>query len=132
MSHAGSSVGRSLDWHPAAFLGTLSYSFCLWQTICLNHFWRAPGTAFPINGRLALLTALASYKLIEQPFLKLKGLLQALAGAIDGPSKRKNQASKKLERAKKTPGEYRAFRFRQKSIQPTCLSSAFWICSFGT
>lgn len=77
MSHASSPVGRFLDWYPVAFLGTLSYSLYLWQTIYLNHFSRAPWTAFPINLVLALLTAVASYKLIEQPFLKLKDLLQA-------------------------------------------------------
>ena len=76
MSHASSPVGRLLDWHPVAFLGRLSYSLYLWQTIYLNHFSRAPWTAFPINVLLALLTALASYKLIEQPFLQLKDLLQ--------------------------------------------------------
>ena len=77
MSHASSPVGRFLDWYPVAVLGTLSYSWYLWQTIYLNHFSRAPWTAFPINLVLALLTAVASYKLIEQPFLKLKDLLQA-------------------------------------------------------
>lgn len=77
MSHATSPVGRFLDWAPVAFLGTLSYSLYLWQTIFLNHFSRAPWTVFPVNVVLAMLAALASYKLIEQPFLRLKDLLQA-------------------------------------------------------
>jgi len=77
MSHANSPVGRFLDWKPIAFLGTLSYSLYLWQTLFLNHFSQTPWTAFPINIIFALVVALASYKLVEQPFLKLKEMLQA-------------------------------------------------------
>jgi peptidoglycan/LPS O-acetylase OafA/YrhL len=75
MNHASSPVGRFLDWKPLAFLGTLSYSLYLWQMPFLNHFSRAPWTVFPINLALSVMMALASYKLVEQPFLKLKDAL---------------------------------------------------------
>ena len=75
MSHASSPVGRFLDWKPIAFLGTLSYSLYLWQMPFLNPFSTAPWTVFPVNLCLTFLAALASYKLVEQPFLKLKDAL---------------------------------------------------------
>ena len=82
MSHASTPVGRFLDWRPIAFLGTLSYSLYLWQMPFLNHFSRAPWTVFPINLFLAVLTALASYKLVEQPFLRLKDALHEKKAAL--------------------------------------------------
>jgi len=82
MSHASSPVGRFLDWRPIAFLGTLSYSLYLWQMPFLNHFSRAPWTVFPVNLGLAVLTALASYKLVEQPFLRLKDALHEKKAAL--------------------------------------------------
>jgi peptidoglycan/LPS O-acetylase OafA/YrhL len=90
MSHARSAVGKFLDWKPMVFLGTLSYSLYLWQMPFLNQFSRAPWAAFPVNLCLALLAALTSYKIVEQPFLKLKETIQlkriGLAGRVDESS----------------------------------------------
>lgn len=72
ITHAHSRVGKFLDWKPMVFLGTLSYSLYLWQMPFLNQFSRTTWTAFPLNVSLALLAAFASYKIVEQPFLKLK------------------------------------------------------------
>jgi peptidoglycan/LPS O-acetylase OafA/YrhL len=41
----------------------------------VSHFSTAPWTVFPVNLCLAFLAALASYKLVELPFLKLKDAL---------------------------------------------------------
>jgi len=90
MSHARSTVGKFLDWKPMVFLGTLSYSLYLWQMPFLNEFSKAPWAAFPVNLCLALLAAFASYKIVEQPFLKLKETIQVkrirLAGRVDEDS----------------------------------------------
>ena len=72
MRHASSVVGRFLDWRPIAFIGVLSYSLYLWQQPFLNRDGSAVWNAFPLNLVLAFLCALASYKLVEQPFLRLK------------------------------------------------------------
>jgi len=65
-------IAKILNWKPLAFVGVLSYSLYLWQQPFLNpvghHLW----TRFPINVGLAFLMALASYHLIERPFLALR------------------------------------------------------------
>jgi peptidoglycan/LPS O-acetylase OafA/YrhL len=66
-------VGRVLNAKPIVFLGALSYSLYLWQEPFLNPHDETPlFTAFPWNLGFAFLAALASYYLIERPFLKLK------------------------------------------------------------
>ena len=72
MRHATSAVGRFLDWRPMAFLGVLSYSLYLWQQPFLNRDAGAFWNIFPVNLALAFLFALASYTLVERPFLRLK------------------------------------------------------------
>jgi peptidoglycan/LPS O-acetylase OafA/YrhL len=72
MRHATSWVGRVLDWRPMAFVGVLSYSIYLWQQLFLNRDGVAVWNSFPLNLCLTILCALASYKLVEQPFLRLK------------------------------------------------------------
>ena len=76
ITHARSTIGKFLDWKPMVFLGTLSYSLYLWQMPFLNQFSKTAWTAFPLNVSLALLAAFASYKIVEQPFLKLKETIQ--------------------------------------------------------
>jgi len=72
MRHGTSAVGRFLDWRPMAFVGVLSYSLYLWQQPFLNRDGSALWNVFPVNLALAFLFALASYTLVERPFLRLK------------------------------------------------------------
>ena len=64
--------GRLLNSAPLAFIGTLSYSLYLYQ----NPFFLADvdhwATTLPLNIVCAIGAALASYYLVESPFLKLK------------------------------------------------------------
>jgi peptidoglycan/LPS O-acetylase OafA/YrhL len=80
--------GQLLNSRPLVAVGTLSYSFYLWQQPFINR--HAPGLAqtFPFSVGLAALLALASYTLVEQPFLRLRArrvptgsVLDAAAGA---------------------------------------------------
>ncbi len=67
-------AARILNLRPLAFIGLLSYSLYLWQEPFLlpGDQSRAWASAFPLNIGCAVLAALASYYLIERPFLKLK------------------------------------------------------------
>lgn len=67
-------VGRVLNSRPFVFVGTLSYSLYLWQQLFCQQ-QRHPDTwwgMFPVNAVLAFITAMASFYLIEQPFLNLR------------------------------------------------------------
>jgi len=63
---------RPLNWGPVVWLGTLSYSFYLWQQPFLNRGSNAWWTAFPQNLVLALMCAMGSYYGVEIPFLELR------------------------------------------------------------
>lgn len=78
--HAGSLVGRFLNWKPIAFLGVVSYSLYLWQQLFLDYQSRARMNAFPQNLVFAFLAALASWFLIERPFLRLRRRLRRSTG----------------------------------------------------
>lgn len=78
--HASSWVGRLLNWKPIVFLGVLSYSLYLWQELFLDYQSRAWMDAFPQNLGFALLAALASYSLIERPFVRLRSRLRRRTG----------------------------------------------------
>jgi len=54
------------------FIGTISYSLYLWQEPFLNSYETHTLQSFPVNIFLAFACAIASYYLIEKPFLKLK------------------------------------------------------------
>ena len=60
-----------LEAAPVRFVGTLSYSLYLWQEPFLNRA-ESTLTSFPQNIVLAVACALASYYLVERPFLRLK------------------------------------------------------------
>jgi peptidoglycan/LPS O-acetylase OafA/YrhL len=73
---AGSRIGRFLNARPLIFVGVLSYSLYVWQQLFLNrdaHQWI---NAFPQNLPLAICAALASYYLLERPFLGLRHRLR--------------------------------------------------------
>jgi peptidoglycan/LPS O-acetylase OafA/YrhL len=89
--HASSLAGRFLNWKPVVFLGVLSYSLYLWQSPFFDHRSDAWIHAFPQNLMFAFLAALASYFLVERPFLRLRrrlrgegGLPARVEGGADG------------------------------------------------
>jgi peptidoglycan/LPS O-acetylase OafA/YrhL len=61
-----------LNATPVIFLGTLSYSLYVWQQIFLDQTSNAIYTSFPLNIILALICSIASFFLIERPFLRLR------------------------------------------------------------
>ncbi|QJE96967.1 acyltransferase family protein [Luteolibacter luteus] len=75
-------AGRSrllawLDWSWIAFIGTVSYSLYMWQQIFCTKpevFGASPAwwNSFPLWVVAAFLAALASYYLVERPFLRMK------------------------------------------------------------
>ncbi|GAB3787934.1 acyltransferase [Dyella agri] len=75
--HARNLVGRFLNWRPVMFLGVLSYSLYLWQMPFLDHRSNAWMNAFPQNLMLVFLAALASYFLVERPFVRLRRRLRS-------------------------------------------------------
>ncbi len=76
---ARSPVGAFLNWRPVIFIGVLSYSLYVWQQLFLNRGSGAWMNAFPQNICLAFAAALASYYLLEKPFLSLRHSLRANA-----------------------------------------------------
>ena len=63
------SIGKILNTGPMVFVGVLSYSLYLWQQPFLDP---ATAIAFPFNISLLFVAALASYFLVERPFLQLR------------------------------------------------------------
>lgn len=69
----GTFGGRFLNTRLLVYVGVLSYSLYLWQQLFLNPMDEVSSyTAFPQNVVFAVLAAIASYYLVERPFLKLK------------------------------------------------------------
>jgi peptidoglycan/LPS O-acetylase OafA/YrhL len=69
-------MGKILNLRALALIGGLSYSLYLWQQPFLNRNSDAWMNAFPQNIILAVGAALASYTLLERPFLKLRSYLR--------------------------------------------------------
>jgi peptidoglycan/LPS O-acetylase OafA/YrhL len=76
---AGSRIGRILNARPLIFVGVLSYSLYVWQQLFLNCDAQEWINAFPQNLLLAICAALASYYLLERPFLGLRHRLRRRA-----------------------------------------------------
>ena len=70
--HHASPLGRLLNAAPVAYVGTLSYSLYLWQQLFLNPHSTAVYCRFPLNVALAIVAGVASYYLVERPFLRLR------------------------------------------------------------
>ena len=65
--------GRLLNLGPIKFVGILSYSLYLWQEPFLNPFDETSfHTRFPWNLGFAIVAAVASYYVVERPFLKFR------------------------------------------------------------
>ena len=76
MRNSDGIVGRLLNYPAVSFVGVLSYSLYLWQQPFLNRGSSSPYCAFPLNIVLAMASALASYLLIEAPFLRLRSAME--------------------------------------------------------
>jgi peptidoglycan/LPS O-acetylase OafA/YrhL len=76
MRNSDGIVGRLLNYPAVSFVGVLSYSLYLWQQPFLNRGSSSPYCAFPLNIVLAVASALASYLLIEAPFLRLRSAME--------------------------------------------------------
>lgn len=96
LRNPSSRLGAFLEWRPIAYVGVLSYSLYLWQQPFTNRERDALVTSFPINLLCIVVAALASYHLIEKPFLawrqRLEGLLprrqpRAAHVPVAGPGK---------------------------------------------
>jgi peptidoglycan/LPS O-acetylase OafA/YrhL len=72
----GIGIGLFLNWKPVVYLGAISYSLYLWQNAFLNPEWISWAARLPMNLIFAFSMAIASYYLVEQPFLRLKTLAQ--------------------------------------------------------
>ena len=70
--HPHTWLGRILNTRALAFVGVLSYSLYLWQQLVLDRDSSSWPHVFPINLVLASAAALASYHLVERPFLRLR------------------------------------------------------------
>ena len=70
-------VGRFLNLRPLVFLGVMSYSIYLWQQLFLDRYSNSIPCRFPYNLVLVAGASLASYYLIERPFLRLRPALEA-------------------------------------------------------
>jgi peptidoglycan/LPS O-acetylase OafA/YrhL len=74
--HSAGPIGRFLNAKPLVALGVLSYSIYLWQQPFLNPHRSSWVCQWPVNIGLIALCAVASYLLIESPFLRLKERLR--------------------------------------------------------
>lgn len=72
-------VGRLLNSSLAVWIGTLSYSIYLWQQIFLDPRGRWVLNQFPFNIAAILMTACASYYLVERPAFWLRDHLRPRA-----------------------------------------------------
>jgi peptidoglycan/LPS O-acetylase OafA/YrhL len=69
---------RALDWKPVAVLGLASYSLYMWHLPIVEHLaaHQMKGDGFAVDlavmAPLSIVVALISYRVIEEPFLKLR------------------------------------------------------------
>lgn len=70
--HPDSRWGRFLETRPLVAVGILSYSLYLWQEPFFDPRIDHWSTRFPLDLILAVTAAVLSYKLVEQPCLRLK------------------------------------------------------------
>ncbi len=73
-------IGRLCNFKPLMWVGVLSYSLYLWQQPFLYFGSSAWVCAFPQNIFFAFAAALASYFIVEKPFLRLKERITTASG----------------------------------------------------
>jgi peptidoglycan/LPS O-acetylase OafA/YrhL/O-antigen/teichoic acid export membrane protein len=73
-----SMAGRLLNWRAVRHVGAISYSLYLWQQLFLGPFW-TPNTVW--NMAAALVCAEVSYRVVEMPSLRLRGVVEARLAA---------------------------------------------------
>jgi peptidoglycan/LPS O-acetylase OafA/YrhL len=108
-------VGRVLNWGPVAFVGTASYSLYLWQQPFLLRHSLIP---CPLNLLGLTAAALFSYRLVEQPALRLRSRLERLLfarRAPDGPAVSQQPAAEGA-------GEVRRPKRRGRTVARRCRS----------
>lgn len=86
--HPGAPLGRFLEWAPMRRIGDLSYSAYLWQQLFFVAVMREPEwpQRFPLNVAFLLLLSFASYRLVEQPAIRLGRQLVARRRAGSSPA----------------------------------------------
>jgi peptidoglycan/LPS O-acetylase OafA/YrhL len=74
LANGGSLAGRGLQAGPVLLVGKLSYSLYLWQQLFLGPAGESLAALrrFPVNVLMTIVAAVASYVLVEKPFLALK------------------------------------------------------------
>jgi peptidoglycan/LPS O-acetylase OafA/YrhL len=88
ISSAVTAPPRWLSWRPLVALGTISYGVYLWHvpfTIALDHTSAPLMVRFVVILAGGLLAAIASYRWIEQPFLRRKHARAAMPAQTIGP-----------------------------------------------
>lgn len=68
-------IGRFLNAKPVVWVGTLSYSIYLWHRLFILPEGMEHQLAFPLNVVCTMLVAMASFYLIEKPFLSMRAKL---------------------------------------------------------
>jgi peptidoglycan/LPS O-acetylase OafA/YrhL len=71
-------LGAFLEWKPVVRVGLLSYSLYLWQQPFTNRDSDALVASFPLNALCIVAAALASYHLVEKPFLSWRQRLDGM------------------------------------------------------
>ena len=72
ITRPSSLAGRVLNWRPLVVVGTLSYSLYLWQQLFLTPNPNSVIQQLPLNLLCVVLTACASFYLVERPCQRLR------------------------------------------------------------
>ena len=75
----GSTVGRILNWAPVRFIGVISYSLYLWQTVFLHQANHSFFSMYPWNLVWVFACACFSYFLVEKPSMRIRDRIASMA-----------------------------------------------------